>query len=82
MTETERLREQAARCLRLARASTDKTVIERLTELAAEYLEQAQALDEGAPAASQMPGPPPQNQPMQQQQQQVQPKPKNDDEKE
>jgi hypothetical protein len=68
MTETERLREQAARCLRLARASTDKTVIERLTELAAEYLEQARAL-ERAPAASQLPGPPPQNQPMQQQQQ-------------
>jgi hypothetical protein len=78
MTETEGLREQAARCFRLARASTDKTVIERLTELAAEYLEQAQAL-EGAPAASQLPGLPPLDQPMQQQQQQVQP---NQDEKE
>jgi hypothetical protein len=71
--EANRLREQAERCLRLARASTDKTMLERLTELAAEYLEQAQAL-EGAPPGSQVPGPPaPQDQPMQQQQQ-VQPK--------
>jgi hypothetical protein len=73
MTEAEHLREQAARCLRLARASTDKTVIERLTELAAEYEEQARAL-EGAPPGSQVSAAaPPQDQPMQQQQQ-VQPK--------
>jgi len=45
MTEAEGLREQAARCLRLARSSSDKTTIERLTELAAEYLERAQALE-------------------------------------
>jgi hypothetical protein len=77
--EANRLREQAERCLRLARASTDKTVIERLTELAAEYLEQAQVL-EGAPPGPQVPGPaPPQDQPTQQQQQ-VQPK--DDDKKE
>jgi hypothetical protein len=55
MTEAEHLRDQAARCLRLARASTDKTVIERLTELAADYLERAQALQEALPA-SQVPG--------------------------
>jgi hypothetical protein len=72
MTEAEHLRDQSARCLRLARASTDKTVIERLTELAADYLERAQAL-ERAPPGFQVPGPPPQDQPMQQQQQ-VQPK--------
>jgi hypothetical protein len=47
-------------------------VIERLTELAADYLERAQAL-ERAPPGFQVPGPPPQDQPMQQQQQ-VQPK--------
>ena len=46
--EAEILREQAERCLRLARASMDKTVVERLTELAAEYLERAHAV-EGAP---------------------------------
>jgi len=76
--EANRLREQAERALQLARASTDKTVIERLTELAAEYLEQARAL-EGAPPGSQVPAAAaPQDQPMQQQQQ-VQP---NQDEKE
>ena len=72
MTEAERLREQAERCLRLARSSTDKTIIERLTELAADYLEQARAL-EGAPQGSHVPVSPTQDQPMQQQQQ-VQPK--------
>jgi len=46
MTEAERLREQAEHCLRLVRGSTDKTIIERLTELAAEYLERAHALKE------------------------------------
>jgi hypothetical protein len=51
MTEAEHLRDQAARCLRLARASTDKTVNERLTELAADYLERAQALEEALPAS-------------------------------
>jgi hypothetical protein len=69
MTEAEHLREQAERCLRLARASSDKTVVQRLSELAAEYLEQAQAL-EGAPPGSQVPAAAPaQDQPMQQQQQ-------------
>ena len=37
------LREQAERCRRLARATTDATVTQKLLELAAEFEEQANA---------------------------------------
>ena len=70
MTEAERLRDQAERCLRLARGASDKTITERLSELAAEYLVRAQALE--SPPGPQVPIPPAQDQPMQQQQQQQQ----------
>jgi hypothetical protein len=36
MTEAERLREQAERCLRLARSTSDQVAADRLTALAAE----------------------------------------------
>src|SRR5437763_2617172 len=39
------LREQAERCRRLARATTDATVSQRLLELAAEFEKQANALE-------------------------------------
>src|SRR5437764_14811137 len=39
------LRDQAARCRRLARATTDATVSQRLLELAAEFEKQANALE-------------------------------------
>jgi|RhiMetStandDraft_4_1073278.scaffolds.fasta_scaffold1598899_1 hypothetical protein len=54
------LREQAERCLRLARAVTANDVADRLRALAADYLERATKL-EGA-------------RPVTQQQQQIQPK--------
>jgi hypothetical protein len=68
MTEAERLREQAERCLRLAKATTDRELAENLTTLAAEYLDSAQTLERLAAAQS----PPPVNagqRPVQQQQQ-------------
>jgi bacterioferritin (cytochrome b1) len=45
MSELERLRQQAARCLRLAREATDEVTRSRLTDLAAEYEEHARRLE-------------------------------------
>jgi hypothetical protein len=67
MTEAEGLREQAERYLRLARSATDTQIAEKLTALAAEYLDCAQTLERLAG-----PGPSataPAQQPVQQQQQ-------------
>jgi hypothetical protein len=53
MTQTFYLREQADRCRRLARGSSDSVTQERLFKLAAEYDAQADAqddADEEAPA--------------------------------
>jgi hypothetical protein len=57
------LREQAERCLRLARSVTANDIADRLRALAAEYLERATKLE----------------QPVAQQQQQIQPKKKEDE---
>jgi hypothetical protein len=48
MTESERLRAQAARCLRLARQTTDETIAKRLLDLAADSQEQAEKIDREA----------------------------------
>jgi hypothetical protein len=53
MAQTFFLREQADRCRRLARSTSDSLTQERLEKLAAEYEAQADAqdnADEGAPA--------------------------------
>jgi hypothetical protein len=92
MTEVERLRQQAQRCLRLAR-QTSGALTEHLQALAADYLEEALSLErrqglvhQQAPAqvhgqvqqrGHQLPPPIPGQQPMQQQQQ---PQPNRDDE--
>jgi hypothetical protein len=70
MTETERLREQAERYLRLARSTSDQAVADRQTALAAEYLDSAQTLERLAAARFVPPVSPEQPQ---QQEQQVQP---------
>jgi hypothetical protein len=44
-SEAQRMREQAARCLRLANQTLREDVIGRLRALAADYLENAQALE-------------------------------------
>jgi len=46
-SKAERLRAQAARCLRLAIAAADAGVALRLRALAADYLEQVQVLERG-----------------------------------
>jgi len=54
MAQTFYLREQAERCRRLARSTSDALTQERLFKLAAEYAAQADAQDEAegeAPAA-------------------------------
>jgi hypothetical protein len=43
------LRDKAERCRRLARATIDATVAGRLLDLAAEFEEQAAAVEEGRP---------------------------------
>jgi hypothetical protein len=48
MTESERLRAQAERCLRLARSITDQTVAQSLIDLAARSLEEAEHLEREA----------------------------------
>jgi hypothetical protein len=45
MTEAERLREQAERCLRLAARTIASDLTEALQKLAADYLAQARALE-------------------------------------
>jgi hypothetical protein len=70
MTESERFREQAERCLRLAKTS-DREVADSLNALAAEYLDAAQRLERLA-ATQIVPSAAPAR-PIQQQQQ-IQPK--------
>jgi len=50
MAQSFYLREQADRCRRLARGTSDPVTQERLFKLAAEYEAQADAQDEEAPA--------------------------------
>ena len=45
MTEAERLREQAERCMRLAHSASDAEIAPSLRAFAAECLEKAQALE-------------------------------------
>jgi len=78
-SEAQRLREQAARCLRLAQGAVANDVRQQLRSLAAESLEKAQALERGAGQQRQQVGnmPPPAPAPshgVAQQQQQAQPK--------
>jgi hypothetical protein len=65
------LREEAERCLRLARSTTDQEAVAKLTALAAEYLGSTQTLERWAAAQSALPVSPQQQ--LAQQQQQVQP---------
>ena len=44
-SEAERLREQAARCLRLANTVPNEDVVQRLRGLAADYLDHAHTLE-------------------------------------
>jgi hypothetical protein len=53
MTEAERLREQAERCMRLAHSAPDAEIAPCLRAFAAECLEKAQALE--SPEASDRP---------------------------
>ena len=83
MNEAQRLREQAARCLRLAQGTHADDVREQLRTLAATYLEKAQSLERGAAQPQQhvgniVPPPPEPSHGVAQQQQQIQPK-KDDD---
>jgi hypothetical protein len=68
MTDAEWLRDQAERCLRLARSADDPALADQLKARAADYLESAQALERLAIAPSIAPPTQPQ-QPVQQQQQ-------------
>jgi hypothetical protein len=47
-TESERLRERAARCLRLASGGIQNDMNHQLWDLAADYLERAQAVERAA----------------------------------
>jgi len=76
MSEAERLREQAERCIRLARDSLDRGFADMLMQLAAEYQGRALEIERSDLPSSPAPS---QAQPVQQQQQQ-QPQPKNQDE--
>jgi hypothetical protein len=73
MTEAERLREQAERCMRLAHSASDAEIAPSLRAFAAECLEKAQALE--SPEALERPEALEEPQPIQpvQQQQQIQP---------
>jgi hypothetical protein len=76
MLEAQRLRDQAERCMRLARSASDQQVANTLTALATEYLEKADAFERQQAATPQRPtgGPEHAVQQQQQQQQQIQPK--------
>jgi hypothetical protein len=78
MTEEERLRSEAERCLRLARQITANDVAATLTKLASDYLQRAKTLESGAGQRQQRGDRPPPaaqaQQPTLQQQQQTQPK--------
>jgi len=78
MTKADDLREQAERCRRLAKSTTDPNVARILTGLADEYMVRARGLERRTLPT--VPGPAPE-QPMQQQQQ-IQPKREERDEKE
>jgi hypothetical protein len=73
MTEAERLREQAERCMRLAHSAPDAEIAPSLRAFAAECLEKAQALESPEalerPEASEERPLQQQTQPVQQQQQ-------------
>ena len=73
-SEAQRLREQAARCLRLANNRTlPDDVIRQMRALAAEYLQKAQALEKAADQQQQVGHPPPEpSHGAAQQQQQIQ----------
>jgi hypothetical protein len=68
MTDAEWLRDQAERCLRLARSADDPALADSLMARAADYLESAQALERLAVAPS-IALPPQPQQPVQLQQQ-------------
>jgi hypothetical protein len=72
MTDAEWMRDQAERCLRLARSTKDPALAVRLKARAADYLDSAQVLERLAVAPSIAPATPGQ-QPAQPQQQ-IQPK--------
>ena len=76
MSDAEWMRDQAERCLRLARATNDPVLADRLMARAADYLESAQVLERVAGGSSITPATPRQ-QPAQQQQQ-IQPRPEED----
>jgi hypothetical protein len=75
MIESGPLREEAERCLRLARSTADQEAAAKLTAFAAEYLDSAQTLERLAAAQSALPVSP-QQQPAQQQQQVSRPRKK------
>jgi len=80
MTESERLRAQSERCLRLARESTASDVARSMYKLAADYLalaqsvEQAEASGQRQQRGNQLPVSPDRGQQPALQQQQAQPK--------
>ena len=81
MTESERLRAQAERCLRLAGSAIESDIGRRMHELAAEYLALARAMEKAEASGQQQqrreqppPPSPEQGQQPALQQQQVQPK--------
>jgi hypothetical protein len=76
MTDAEWLRDQAERCLRLARSADDQALADSLMARAADYLESAQALERLAVPQSIAPATLRQR-PVQQQQQ-IQPKKEED----
>lgn len=55
MPSSSYFRQQAERCLRLARECTDGTVAERLRQMAAEFLDQVEQLRLQQPDFSQQP---------------------------
>jgi hypothetical protein len=71
MSDAEWMRDQAERCLRLARSTNDPVLADRLMARAADYLESAQVLERVAGAPSITPAT--QGQRPAQQQQQIQP---------
>jgi len=76
MTDAEWMRDQAERCLRLARSTNDPVLADRLMARAADYLESAQVLERVAVPRSVPPATPGQR--PAQQQQQIQPRTEED----
>ena len=74
--DAHQLREHAERCRQLADSAIDRTFARVLMELADEYLQRAERLEQQAAALSQAPPASPEQQPMQQQQ--IQPKKEDD----